>query len=1017
MNEQVLEVIIKLLAIIANIEDSAGDKRGIIEKFLRSHVGQFEVQKSLYLFDEYRAFAADAGLKEAYKVAKGLNKELSLKQKIIILVHLTELVLADQELSDTEEGFMNTVCEALKISKSKFKDIIEFQQQNDATELKSENILLINSREDSSVYQVKHHHHENLDTTLAVLRMPEVEMYFMRLILPTKDLFMNGDQLSWEYIYPLSVGAAIKGSKMDPLYYSEIVSKFLSESNGAKISFEADKISYFFPNGDRGLHDISVAEESGKLVALMGASGSGKSTLLNVLNGNEAPQKGTVKINGIDIYRYREEIRGVIGYIPQDDLLIEELTVYQNLYFSAQLCFGQATADELDKRVTDTLKSLGLLEAKDLRVGNVLDKTISGGQRKRLNIGLELLREPSILFIDEPTSGLSSRDSENIIDLLRGLSLRGKLIFVVIHQPSSDIFKMFDKLVLLDVGGYQIYYGNPLESLVYFRTLVNHIDREEESACPTCGNVKVEEVFKIIENKVVDEYGNDTDYRKVGPASWYEFFKNQAKIPEVEKVLTKPPNSLDIPNRLKQIQTFITRDVLAKLHNRQYLIINLLQAPLLAFILAFIVRYYQVDELTGTGGYLFSENVNMPAYIFMSIIVALFMGLTISAEEIIKDAKILKREAYLELSRYSYLLSKILILFTFSAIQTISYVLVGNWILEIRDMTLNYWIVLFSCSCFANMLGLNISATFNSVITIYILIPLLLIPQLLLGGVVVKFDEINPFLASREGHVPLIAEGIAARWALEALMVSQFTDNEYEKDFYLYDKLKAGADYKKIYYIPTLQSKLDNAQRLREDIEFEEEYEKNLSVLRNEIFKEMALTHDEVSFDYLEKLDPERFSPKIADATQAYLDRLKKYYIDIYNKASREKDKKISLMIRTEEGKQKYNEKINNYRNESITLIVTNAQAEQRIIEYEGRLIQKIYPVYQDPLPGKYDFAFYAHFYAPSKYMMGNFVPTLTFNVIMIWVMTIMLYVTLYYNVFRWLVTGYRSVTKKGKPE
>src|SRR5690606_4370396 len=128
---------------------------------------------------------------------------------------------------------------------------------------------------------------------------------------------------------------------------------------------------------------------------------------------------------------------------------------------------------------------------------------------------------------------------------------------------------------------------------------------------------------------------------------------------------------------------------------------------------------------------------NLPAYMFMAVIVALFIGLTVSAEEIIRDQKIRKRESFLNLSNGSYLLSKITIMFFLSAIQTLSFILIGNTILEIDGMLLDYWIVLFSTACFANLLGLNISASFNSAVTIYILIPFLLIPQLIFSGVIV----------------------------------------------------------------------------------------------------------------------------------------------------------------------------------------------------------------------------------------------------------------------------------------
>ncbi|MDZ7649102.1 MAG: ATP-binding cassette domain-containing protein [Cytophagales bacterium] len=214
----------------------------------------------------------------------------------------------------------------------------------------------------------------------------------------------------------------------------------------------------------------------------------------------------------------------MIGYVSQDDLLIEELTVYQNLYYNARLCLAHLTEIEIDFRVLKVLEDLGLEQRKDLKVGSVLDKTISGGQRKRLNIALELIRQPAILFLDEPTSGLSSRDSENVIDLLKELSLKGKLIFLVIHQPSSDIYKMFDKMILMDTGGYPIFYGNPVAAVTYFKKVTNQVD-SSRGQCEVCGNVNPEQIFNIIEAKVVDEYGQPTFKRKVTPTQWHEMYR------------------------------------------------------------------------------------------------------------------------------------------------------------------------------------------------------------------------------------------------------------------------------------------------------------------------------------------------------------------------------------------------------------------------------------------------------------------------------------------------------------
>lgn len=271
------------------------------------------------------------------------------------------------------------------------------------------------------------------------------------------------------------------------------------------------------------MRDININEESGKLIGIMGGSGAGKSTLLNVLNSMETPSAGSVKINGKNIHTENKEIKGVIGHVSQDDLLIEELTVYENLFYNAKLCFGNLSDDEISKNCLNLLSSIGLSETRNLKVGSPLEKTISGGQRKRLNISLELIRQPSVLFVDEPTSGLSSR-FRKYNGSLKELALKGKLIFVVIHQPSSDIYKMFDKLMILDVGGYPIYYGNPVEAVSYFKHLVNHVNAEE-SECIHCGNVNPEQIFNIIESKVLDEYGNLTFNRKVNPSIWNKHYK------------------------------------------------------------------------------------------------------------------------------------------------------------------------------------------------------------------------------------------------------------------------------------------------------------------------------------------------------------------------------------------------------------------------------------------------------------------------------------------------------------
>jgi len=175
----------------------------------------------------------------------------------------------------------------------------------------------------------------------------------------------------------------------------------------------------------------------------------GKSTLINLLNGNLKPVSGKVYINGYDVHQSKSELEGVIGYVPQDDLLVEELTVFQNLYYNALFCFSHLNKNEIVELVDNTLMEFDLVEARNLKVGNPLNKYISGGQRKRLNIAMEIMRQPSVLFVDEPTSGLSSLDAERIMLLLRRQTFKGKLVITNIHQPSSDILSYSTRLLCL----------------------------------------------------------------------------------------------------------------------------------------------------------------------------------------------------------------------------------------------------------------------------------------------------------------------------------------------------------------------------------------------------------------------------------------------------------------------------------------------------------------------------------------------------------------------------------------
>lgn len=1020
MSEEILKALMQLFAIIAKQDEGVENTQvEYVKNFLEQQITADKVAEYFALFEKNAGLGDNArkkgkltSVKDSVRIlglCKKINKTLTQKQKVVVLVRLFEIINVDRKFSDQRMAIINTVAEVFNIPQDEFNSVKLFVIETDTKELDDSNILIINDKQER-YENAKRIHTKQLDASIFILRITSVDLYFLKYT-GNNDLFLNGLPINNQRIYLFANGSTVKLIKGSPIYYSDIVSHFMADITSSKISYVVRDISFQFPNGNLGLRNVTFSEGHGRLIGIMGASGAGKTTLLNVLSGIESPSSGEVLINDLNLHSQKDQLEGVIGLIPQDDLLIEELTVFENLYFNAKLCFKDKSDKEITELVHKTLHSLGLFDRRDLKVGSPLNKTISGGQRKRLNIALELIREPSILFVDEPTSGLSSRDSENVMDLLRELALKGKLIFVVIHQPSSDIYKMFDKMIILDTGGFQIYYGNPVEAVMYFKRMDAQIN-SDVGECTTCGNVNPELLFNIIEAHVVDEFGNYTDTRKVAPDKWEENYQNNFFHDEIETITENPPKSLNIPNWFTQFKIYGIRDFLSKIGNRQYVILNLLEAPVLGFILSYIIRYI---EDPNSKAYIFRENENISIYIFMALIVALFLGFMVSAEEIFKDRKILKREKFLNLSRSSYLLSKISILFLISAIQAFLFVLIANNILGLRGMNFSYWLALFSTAAFANMLGLNISASFNSAVTIYILIPLVMIPMMILSGAMFSFDKLNRTVG-RVDKVPLIAEFMPTKWSYEALMVKQYKDNEFNKEFFHLLKDESKADFKKVYFIPELQERLERVEKEIKNINQIDISKDDLEVLYNALKREniqsaivvkdnaVRLKTEKVKlpeplfFDDVEAIKPETFNLKLGEQVYQYLKDIDKYYTEVFHVANQIRQNKITYLM--ENSPELYKEVRDRYHNESITDRLKKVYEKNKMLDFRNNLVQNIDPIFQDPIPLS-NFNIRTHFYAPHKPLFGRYFDTFGYNMIAIWILTGLLYTSLYFEVFK----------------
>ncbi len=1019
MSESILNALIHLFAIVANIREKelSTQEKDIVKEYLEKYLNKDLVEEYLRLFDNYFQFynrelreESEAPI-ESYSlisfqitnVCRQIKKGLKQQERIVVFIQLLEFVFTDRTVTDIESKFIRTVAETFNISESEYNNCKALIFEGKPDNIENDKVLVIDNQlrewsdkinwvlhkktRDIHSIPYKHIYKENLYGNLLFVYLQSVHSFVFRYF-GQLNIFIEGQKIIPGHTYFFRSGSIIKGPNISPIYYHDVSSRFIDIDVRHRIVFNSYDVQFKFENSENGIQPINISEESGQLIGIMGGSGVGKSTLLNVLNGKLRVNSGKITINGYSINSDKEELKGLIGYIPQDDLLIEELTVYQNLYYNAKLCFRDFSDEEVRKKVQSTLEDLDLYDIRDLKVGSPLKKFISGGQRKRLNIALELIREPYIMFIDEPTTGLSSMDSEKVMYLLRNLTLKGKLLIVNIHQPSSEIYKLFDKIWILDKGGYPIFQGNPIEAIVYFKTVASQVNAAE-SECPHCGNVNPEQILKIVEARKIDDHGKEKKERQTPPETWYRRYLNniESKINRITNEGSLPSVNFKVPGLWKQFRIFSKRNLLSKLSNKQYVILNLFEAPILALILSYFSKFIAQE------GYIFAQNKNLPVSLFMGIVVAFFMGLTVSAEEIIKDRRILERESFLNLSRFSYLNSKIIYLFLLSALQTFLYVFISNWVLEIKGMLPAYWLILFTTSCFGNMLGLNISSGLNSVITIYILIPLILVPHLLLSGAMISFDDLHEDITNKK-YVPVIGDLMVTRWAYEAIAVKQFKDNKFESYFYEYNKNISEADYKTSFLIPELQGMLKEAQRSMgsDDKSVAEE---NFRIIKNELTK-LEKDADKPPFEYLNSINPQDITPEIIEDLNAYLIYIKLFFVNKGQEASQRKSELYDRLI-DEKGRDWVRNLKKDYHNERLADFVKDANEVEKFYRTSDELIQKKDPIYKDPRSpwGR------AHFYAPVKIIKGYRIDTFIFNILIIWLAMGVLYYTLVFDVLR----------------
>lgn len=538
---------------------------------------------------------------------------------------------------------------------------------------------------------------------------------------------------------------------------SGAVLELFSEEGNARL--DAIGLRRDVGGGQLILRDVSLTIMPREFVAVVGVSGAGKSTLVNALSGFRAADGGAVLLNGVDFYQNLESLRESLGYVPQDDIIHRELTVYQALYYAAMLRLPEDMGvTEIEERIAQVLAELQLTERRHLPVTR-----LSGGQRKRVSIGVELLTQPRLFFLDEPTSGLDPGLEGEMMRLFRRLSDNGHTLIVITHATTN--IHLCDQLVFLARGGALAYYGSPRGALSYFGVSdFPDIYAQVEAVAPEVWEQRYrasDEYRRLVRERLsqvppavvpvaarpaLEAVVTDRDLHAI----------QQAPLPAAR---TEGPRAAPVGRRvrrtdpLRQLFILMRRYLEIVWRDHRNLALMLMQAPVIAGLLAIV---FDADIFDVSSG----NFVQARTLLFLMVCCSIWFGTSNAAREICKERAIYRRERSANLKIVPYVFSKVAVLFVLCVIQsaTIVFVIRSRIVLPNLGPVLieKMFLVLVLSSVGGLAMGLLLSSLVSNPDKAGSLVPIILIPQLVLAGALIPLkgvaQDVSYLMLSKWGY-------------------------------------------------------------------------------------------------------------------------------------------------------------------------------------------------------------------------------------------------------------------------
>jgi len=965
------------------------------QQFVRNEESSSEIEENLH-----RQILADAG--------RSAQQNLFLKERFLIILALLEFSELNYKGNRNLINEIARLAENLNLEKSDFENAHDFITKNLSTSNRNllvleEDLHLDETLEGSWIEQYNQETQEQGTRDIFQrIRGRLIFRYFSRFNFlafhheGTENLTINRKHVYPGYFYSLDKNDSICFEGLYPIQSEEIIRHFKLSGSTPKIALKAVDLGYCYKDSENSVKPFSVSEESGRLVGIIGNNGVGKSTILKLISGHLIPSKGNIYINETDLIKENFRIQSVIGFVSHENMIFPELSIYDNLLFQARLSLGNHTETQILKRIEEVTRKFGLLDIQDKKARDFNNRTLNEFTQKCINIAIEMLRNPLIICLDEPLTGLSYYDAKRMMNLLKEEAYSGKLVIMTVHLPTLEIFKLYDKIWLVDYDGHMIYSGVPKNTYTYLNNtglIPYHLrDRSPEEVSP-------EEIINLIETRKIGTDGRISNERLINPEDWYRVFRggSEAEPQSVNKSLKAAPVSVSgIPGIEKQFFIYLLRNFRKFINDWKFILIYLAGIPAVGVLMAIMLR-----EVSGTP-YSFGDNTFVPLYIFFLVNYILFSGMLTAADTLYKERNNAFRDYQINLSSFSYLNAKIVFVFLLSLIQIAIIVIVGNFVLEFKGLLVPYILTLFGVSAFANLMALNLSSAVRNLASVYLLIPFILVPGMVFTGFLIQFDDYYRYRPN-DKKIPLIAEIVPTRWAYETLVVAQFKDNLYNRHFFNLAFTEYQNRFNGEKLIPLLNESLENCLALYQIPDSSESLSQNLRLLSNEF--ELLAEHEDVApFENLLSLNLKDFDETIYESAFGYLTYLR-FQIENSMEETAVMRQKAIVNLSFSPHSQTPDDFKNKLHNLAVENLVNGRFPEGFAKIEKDRILKSGTPIYMYPESRIGRAAFFSAF----KRFNNHPVETIRFNLSALWLLNLALYIFLMGDVARLLFNLFRK--------